>query len=72
MILYLPEMFTFWQKTIMVVFGQLMFHMIWQKANLFLTILRQKYSSSCSWELVLNPKGGNAYGCIASGTITSI
>ena len=31
-----------------------------------------KYSSSCSWELVLNPKGGNAYGCIASGTITSI
>ena len=23
-------------------------------------------------ELVLNPKGGNAYGCIASGTITSV
>lgn len=31
-----------------------------------------KYNSSCSWELVLNPKGGNAYGCIASGTITSV
>lgn len=31
-----------------------------------------KYNSSCSWELVLNPKGGNAYGCIASGTITPV
>ncbi len=65
MILYLPEMFTFWQKTIMVSHDL-------AKGKSFSNNTTTKYSSSCSWELVLNPKGGNAYGCIASGTITSI
>lgn len=42
------------------------------KGKSFSNNTTSKYSSNYSWELVLNPKGGNAYGCMASGSITSM
>lgn len=40
--------------------------------NSFSNNTTTKYSSSCDWELVLNPKGANKDGCVAKGTITTL
>ncbi len=40
--------------------------------NSFSNNTTTKYNSSCDWELLINPKGANSDGCVASGTITTI